>query len=129
MNELYTEYWKKRCELAEKCLKESPCDPDITKAQIEAHQKYNDFLVSVDATALLTGFNSLLDELGLGYEHKIDESNPDCPYKISFWFIGTDYEKEGYEVYGLNWYEVIECAIEIIKRERDFIENNSEIKK
>ena len=37
-------YWQIRCELAEKCLEKSPCDPDITKDQIEAHKEYNDFL-------------------------------------------------------------------------------------
>ena len=37
-------YWKTRCELAEKCLEESPCDPDITNEQIFAHSNYNAFL-------------------------------------------------------------------------------------
>lgn len=37
------EYWKKRCELAEKCMEESPCDPDITTGQIEAHAEWDDF--------------------------------------------------------------------------------------
>lgn len=37
-------YWKKRCELAEKCLGESPCDPDITGEQIKAHNEYNEFI-------------------------------------------------------------------------------------
>lgn len=39
-------YWKTRCELAESCLNESPCDTDITSEQIVAHRKYNDFLDS-----------------------------------------------------------------------------------
>lgn len=39
-----TEYWKQRCQLAEKYIEESPCDPDITSSQIEAHYKYNYFL-------------------------------------------------------------------------------------
>lgn len=38
------EYWKQRCELAEKCLEESPCDPDITSDQIKAHNAYNKFI-------------------------------------------------------------------------------------
>ena len=37
-------YWKQRCQLAEKCLYASPCDPDITKEQIQAHREYNAFL-------------------------------------------------------------------------------------
>lgn len=37
-------YWQIRCELAERLLELSPCDPDITKDQIEAHKEYNDFL-------------------------------------------------------------------------------------
>ena len=36
--------WKQRCLLAEKCMEESPSDPDITTAQIEAHKEYNEFL-------------------------------------------------------------------------------------
>jgi len=38
------EYWKQRCLLAEKCLEESPCDPDMTRDQIKAHSEYNDFI-------------------------------------------------------------------------------------
>lgn len=30
-------YWKHRCEAAELFIKKSPCDPDITKEQIEAY--------------------------------------------------------------------------------------------
>lgn len=37
-------YWKTRCELAEAFIKASPCDPDITSKQIEAYQKYMQFL-------------------------------------------------------------------------------------
>lgn len=36
-------YWKRRCKAAEKFIKESPCDPDITSKQIEA---YNEWLNS-----------------------------------------------------------------------------------
>jgi len=38
------DYWKKRCLLAEKCLEENPCDPDITEGQIKAHRDYDDFM-------------------------------------------------------------------------------------
>jgi hypothetical protein len=38
------DYWKQRCLLAEKCLEESPCDPDITSDQIKAHNAYNKFI-------------------------------------------------------------------------------------
>lgn len=37
-------YWRNRCLLAEKCLSESPCDPDITNEQINAHNSYNEFI-------------------------------------------------------------------------------------
>lgn len=37
-------YWKQRCQLAEQCLDESPCDSDITAGQIKAHADYNEFL-------------------------------------------------------------------------------------
>ncbi len=37
-------YWKKRCELTEKCLDESPCDPDITSEQITAHENLKMFI-------------------------------------------------------------------------------------
>ncbi|MCB0448421.1 MAG: hypothetical protein KDD03_13120 [Gelidibacter sp.] len=44
-NELsQSEYWKQRCLLVEQCLAESPCDPDITSEQIEAHKKLREFL-------------------------------------------------------------------------------------
>jgi len=39
-------YWKTRCHLAETCMKESPCDPDITTSQIEAHKAYDEFVNS-----------------------------------------------------------------------------------
>lgn len=38
------EYWKQRCELAEKCLEASPCDPDITSDQIKAWSEYHKFI-------------------------------------------------------------------------------------
>ena len=38
------DYWKQRCELAEKCLEESPCDPDITSDQIKAHNAHHKFI-------------------------------------------------------------------------------------
>jgi len=37
-------YWKQRCLLAEKCLEESPNDPDITSEQIKAHNSYHKFI-------------------------------------------------------------------------------------
>jgi len=36
-------YWKKRCELAEDYIKESPCDPDIYEPQLEAWEKWQEF--------------------------------------------------------------------------------------
>ena len=38
------DYWKQRCLLAEKCLEESPCDPDITADQIKAWSAYHKFI-------------------------------------------------------------------------------------
>jgi hypothetical protein len=38
------EYWSKRCELAEKCLEASPCDPDITEEQALATVEYHEFI-------------------------------------------------------------------------------------
>ena len=38
------DYWKHRCLLAEKCLEESPCDPDITSDQIKAWNAYHKFI-------------------------------------------------------------------------------------
>jgi hypothetical protein len=37
-------YLYKRCELAEKIIEECPCDPDITKGQVEAWRKYEEFM-------------------------------------------------------------------------------------
>lgn len=39
----YSEYWQKRCLLAENALNESPCDPDITDSQIRAHRMHDYF--------------------------------------------------------------------------------------
>lgn len=33
-------YWKKRCELAEAYINESPCDPDIFPKQLRAWNKW-----------------------------------------------------------------------------------------
>lgn len=38
------DYWKQRCLLAEKCLEESPCDPDMTSDQIKAWNAYHKFI-------------------------------------------------------------------------------------
>jgi len=40
-------YWKHRCKLAEIVIEESPCDPDITSAQIKAHDNYKKFLAGL----------------------------------------------------------------------------------
>ena len=36
-------YWKERCQLAEKYIEESPCDPDIYQAQLDAYWKWKNF--------------------------------------------------------------------------------------
>ena len=43
------EYWRTRCELAEECLEQSPCDTDITRGQILAHEAYCNFIANNDA--------------------------------------------------------------------------------
>lgn len=44
-NEILKErdYWRERCELAEKYIKESPCDPDIYPDQLQAYQEWKEF--------------------------------------------------------------------------------------
>jgi len=37
------EYWKQRCELAEKYIEETPCDPDIYEEQIVAYNNWTEF--------------------------------------------------------------------------------------
>lgn len=37
-------YWKNKCELAEECLRETPCDPDITGKQVVAWKNYKEFI-------------------------------------------------------------------------------------
>lgn len=36
------DYWYNRCYQSEKFIEESPCDPDITKEQIEAHKNWQE---------------------------------------------------------------------------------------
>ena len=36
-------YWRERCELAEKYIEESPCDPDIYQDQHQAFIQWTDF--------------------------------------------------------------------------------------
>ena len=42
------QYWRTRCELAEECLEQTPCDTDIASGQIEAHSAYNKFIAHND---------------------------------------------------------------------------------
>lgn len=37
------DYWKKRCELSEKYIQESPCDPDIYDSQLNAYIEWQNF--------------------------------------------------------------------------------------
>jgi hypothetical protein len=41
------EYWQTRCELFEKILAETPCDPDITPEQCKAWRDLDRFLTTV----------------------------------------------------------------------------------
>lgn len=43
------EYWKRRCELAEAFIEESPDDPDVTKKQWSAYLAWQDFKNSAKA--------------------------------------------------------------------------------
>lgn len=38
------EYWQERCFLAEDFITKSPCDNDIFPAQLEAYNKWCDFI-------------------------------------------------------------------------------------
>lgn len=38
------DYWSERCKHAENIWEKSPCDPDITDEQIEAHNEYHNFI-------------------------------------------------------------------------------------
>lgn len=38
------DYWSERCKHAENIWEKSPCDPDITEEQIEAHNEYHNFI-------------------------------------------------------------------------------------
>lgn len=40
------DYWKSRCEAAEKFIAESPCDPDIYADQIDAYDKWQELVKS-----------------------------------------------------------------------------------
>jgi len=38
------EYWHQRSKLADAYIKETPCDPDITDAQLKAWLEYQEFI-------------------------------------------------------------------------------------
>ena len=38
------EYWKKRCQLLENIIDNTPCDSDILTEQIAAHEAYTNFI-------------------------------------------------------------------------------------
>jgi len=38
------DYWEIRCKLIEQVEENNPCDPDITQKQIDAWNKYHDFI-------------------------------------------------------------------------------------
>lgn len=38
------DYWKRRCKAAERFIEQSPCDPDITPKQIEAHEAWQEII-------------------------------------------------------------------------------------
>ena len=38
------DYWSERCKHVENIWEKSPCDPDITDEQIEAHNDYHNFI-------------------------------------------------------------------------------------
>lgn len=109
MNELDAEYWRRRCELAERCLEVSPCDPDITKEQIVAHKAYDEFLSSPDSTALYTGFTELLERLGMHYSLSFEDG---------YYHLKIAKKREdlgiGYELMDLSIYDVIKNSMALL---------------
>lgn len=61
------EYWKKRCELAEKYIEETPCDPDIYEEQIVAYNNWGEFkklpIPDVSNSALLQELTEKIDSM------------------------------------------------------------------
>lgn len=57
------DYWKKRCELAESYIEESPCDPDITINQLAAYSAWNDFKSSEEQPAAWGSDNTYPEKL------------------------------------------------------------------
>jgi len=67
------EYWKKRCELAEAYIEESPCDPDIYKEQLDEWNNWCEFSKSVARCG------SCKQELTLVRPGKHQCDNENCP--------------------------------------------------
>jgi hypothetical protein len=78
------EYWKKRCELAEAYIEESPCDPDIYKKQLDAWNNWREFkklpIPVVSKSVALCG--SCKQELTLVRPGKHQCDNENCPSNV-----------------------------------------------
>lgn len=90
MNFLTMEYWRKRCQLAEKCLDESPCDPDITDDQIEAHKEWEKFIskCAKEDKKIMDNFNSLnflsnFKQIETPYSPDLDKEGPKHEFKLN----------------------------------------------
>lgn len=58
------EYWKKRCELAEKFIAESPGDPDVTNKQFDAYWEWQEFIKNSSNLTIITSRLHEPDEAG-----------------------------------------------------------------
>tara|TARA_R110000782_G_scaffold9054_1_gene29303 strand:- start:1099 stop:1335 length:237 start_codon:yes stop_codon:yes gene_type:complete len=66
------EYWKKRCELAEMYIEESPCDPDITMSQLAAYSAWNHFKKLTIPVVVGTSFCETVECSNCGIERAYD---------------------------------------------------------
>jgi len=69
------DYWRTRCELAEECLEQSPCDTDITRRQIEANNAYCNFIANNDAPLnyQVIGTAEMVQNQPTGYHQNINK--------------------------------------------------------
>ena len=78
------EYWKKRCELAEAYIEESPCDPDIYKKQLDAWNNWCEFkkLPIPVVSKSVASCGSCKQELTLVRPGKHQCDNENCPSNV-----------------------------------------------
>jgi hypothetical protein len=78
------DYWKKRCELAEAYIEESPCDPDIYKEQLDAWNNWCEFkkLPIPVVSKFVARCGSCKQELTLVRLGKHQCDNENCPSNV-----------------------------------------------